>query len=109
MLDAIFRQCDPAFFIPKLKDIHNYKYNIEDLIDIYKRQIHPLELVSSDALLSKSIEKIDKGFFRGSVGNSVWTEGIDLKGAELKTCRGPLCHLSPEYLKALERVFFSSP
>ena len=62
MLDAIFRQCDPAFFIPKLKDIHNYKYNIEDLIDIYKRQIHPLELVSSDASF-QSIEKIDKVFF----------------------------------------------
>jgi len=103
MLDAIFRQCDPAFFIPKLKDIHNYKYNIEDLIDIYKRQIHPLELVSSDASF-QSIEKIDKVFSK-FVGNSVWTEAIDLK-VRIKDMPETAVSFEPEYLKALERVFF---
>lgn len=34
MHDAIFKQCDPEFFIPKLKHIHNFKYDIEELIDI---------------------------------------------------------------------------
>ena len=103
MLDAIFRQCDPEFFIPKLKHIHNLKYDIEDLIDIYKRQIHPLELVSSEASF-QNIEKIDKVFSK-FVGKSVWREAIGLKIRIKDQPETAVC-FEPEYLKALERVFF---
>jgi hypothetical protein len=102
MLDAIFRQCDPNFFIPKLKDIHNFKYNIEDLIEIYKKQIHPLELVSSDASF-QNVEKIDKVFSK-FVGKSVWAEAIGLK-VRIKDNPDTVVSFEPEYLRALERVF----
>ena len=72
MLDAIFRQCSPNFFVPKLKHIHNIKYDIEDLIEIYKRQIHPLELVSSEVSFQNT-DKIEKVFSK-FLGKSVWGE-----------------------------------
>ncbi|MBU2943684.1 HEPN domain-containing protein [Shimia thalassica] len=102
MLDAIFKQCDPDFFIPKLKHIHNLKYGIEDLIEIYKRQIHPLELVSSDASF-QNIDKIDKVFSK-FLGTSVWREAIDLK-IRMKDRPETVVCFEPEYLNCLERVF----
>jgi hypothetical protein len=102
MLDAIFKQCDPDFFIPKLKHIHNLKYDIEDLIDIYKRQIHPLELVSSDASF-QNIDKIDKVFSK-FVGKSVWGEALGLT-IRIKDQPETTVRFEPEYLNGLERVF----
>ncbi|PHR19592.1 MAG: hypothetical protein COA37_16795 [Hoeflea sp.] len=102
MLDTIFKQCDPNFFTPKLKEIHTYKYNIEDLIHIYKRQIHPLELVSSEVNF-QNIEKIDKVFSK-FLGKSIWSEAI---GLVVRTEAIPDTEITfePEYLRALERVF----
>lgn len=102
MLDAIFRQCDPDFFIPKLKHIHNLKYGIEDLIDIYKRQIHPLELVSSDASF-QNIDKIDKVFSK-FLGKSIWGEAIGQKIRIKDRPETAVC-FEPEYLNSLEKVF----
>lgn len=102
MLDAIFRQCDPDFFTPKLKHIHNQKYGIEDLIEIYKRQIHPLELVSSDSSF-QNIDKIDRVFSK-FLGKSVWGEAIGLK-IRLKDRPETAVCFEPEYLNGLERIF----
>lgn len=102
MLDTIFRQCDPAFFVPKLKHIHSLKYDIEDLLDIYKRQIHPLELVYSDASF-QNIEKIDKVFSKFT-GKSLWTEAIGLTIRVKDRPETTVC-FEAEYLKGLERVF----
>ena len=102
MLDAIFRQCDPKFFTPKLKEIHRYKYNIEDLIHIYKMQIHPLEMVSSEATFQNA-EKIDKVFSK-FLGKSIWSEAI---GLVVRTEAIPDTEITfePEYLRSLERMF----
>ncbi|TCO73501.1 HEPN domain-containing protein [Rhodovulum euryhalinum] len=102
MLDAIFRQCAPDFFIPKLKNIHNIKYDIEDLIDIYKRQIHPLELVSSDASFQNT-DKIDRVFSK-FLGKSVWGEAIGLKIRIKDRPETAVC-FEPEYLNSLKRIF----
>ncbi|TMV10844.1 HEPN domain-containing protein [Arenibacterium halophilum] len=102
MLDAIFRKCAPSFFIPKLKHIHSLKYDIEDLIDIYKRQIHPLELVSSEASF-QSVEKIDKVFSK-FLGKSVWTEAIGLQ-IRIKDRPETAVRFEPEYLNGLARIF----
>lgn len=102
MLDAIFRQCDPDFFIPKLKLIHNLKYDIEDLLDIYRRQIHPLELVSSDASFQNK-DKIDKVFSK-FLGKSLWGEAIGVKIRMKERPETVVC-FEPEYLIGLERVF----
>lgn len=102
MLDAIFKQCDPNFFMPKLKHIHNLKYDIEDLIDIYVKQIHPLELVSNDTSFQNT-EKIEKVFSK-FLGKSVWGEAINLK-IRIKDQPEIAASFEPEYLKGLERIF----
>ncbi|MEO9682848.1 MAG: HEPN domain-containing protein [Tateyamaria sp.] len=102
MLDAIFRQCSPDFFVPKLKQIHNIKYDIEDLIDIYKRQIHPLELVSSDASFQNT-DKIEKTFSK-FLGKSVWGEAIGQKIRIKDRPETTVC-FEPEYLNSLKRIF----
>jgi len=102
MLDAIFRQCSPDFFAPKLKHIHNLKYDIEDLLDIYRRQIHPLELVSSDASFQNT-EKIEKVFSK-FLGKSVWGTAIGLK-IRIKDRPETAACFEREYLSGLERVF----
>jgi hypothetical protein len=43
MLDSIFRICKPSFFVPRLRQLHSEKYDITDVIEIYKLGIHPLE------------------------------------------------------------------
>ena len=102
MLDAIFRQCDPNFFMPKLRHIHNNKYDIEDLIEIYERQIHPLELISSDASFQNT-DKIDKVFSQ-FLGKSVWGEAIKLE-IRLKNKPDTVVRFEAEYLGCLQRVF----
>lgn len=102
MLDAVFKQCDPEFFIPKLKHIHNLKYDIEDLITIYQKQIHPLELISSDASFQNT-DKIDK-IFSKFVGKSVWGEAINLR-IRLEDKPETVICFEPEYLESLQRVF----
>nr|WP_321482589.1 HEPN domain-containing protein [uncultured Cohaesibacter sp.] len=77
MLDAIFKHCNPDFFIPKLKQIHNIKYDIEDLIDIYRKQIHPLELVSSD-ISFQNADKIEK-IFSKFLEKGLWGETLKLR------------------------------
>ncbi|SLN71087.1 hypothetical protein TRL7639_04196 [Falsiruegeria litorea R37] len=102
MLDAVFKQCDPDFFTPKLKHIHNSKYGIEDLIDIYKRRIHPLELVSSDVSF-QNVDKVDKVFSK-FLGKSIWKAVFDLK-VRIKDKPECVVCFEPELLNALERTF----
>jgi hypothetical protein len=54
-LDQIFRMCDPVYFKPFLKEIHKDKYDIDDLIYMYEKQIHPLELIS----INQSFQNIE--------------------------------------------------
>lgn len=46
MLDAFFKICDPNFYKQSLKDIHKNKYDIDELIFMYEKSVHPLELIS---------------------------------------------------------------
>jgi hypothetical protein len=102
MLDAIFKQCDPEFFVPKLKQIHQTKYGIDELIEMHTRKIHPLELISSDASF-QNVQKIDKVFSK-FLGKGVWSEAIGLK---IRVQERPETTVSfePEYLEGLKRVF----
>lgn len=102
MLDAVFRHCDPDYFLPKLKDIHPSKYGIEDLVDIYKRRINPLELVSSD-MSFQNAPKIEKVFSK-FLGKSLWGAAINIQiriAGEPETA----CKFEPEYLEGLKRIF----
>ena len=77
MLDYIFRYCSPDFFEPKLKQLHADKYDITDMLFFYKKNIHPLELVSS-AQSFQSIERIDKVFSQ-FIGKGLWLSILELK------------------------------
>jgi hypothetical protein len=45
MLDTIFRTCKPETFESKLKELHKTKYDIDELVVIYQKRVHPCELV----------------------------------------------------------------
>ena len=61
MLDYLFRYCAPSFFEPKLKLLHSEKFDIQDMMNVYEHNIHPLEIVSS-AQSFQNVERIDKVF-----------------------------------------------
>lgn len=102
MLDAIFRHCDPDYFLPLLKHVHQNKYGIDDMLLIYKNNTHPLELVSSDISFQNS-EKIEKVFSK-FLGSSLWNASINTQ-IRLKDKPETVCIFEPEYLEGLKRVF----
>jgi len=61
MLDFIFKYCAPDFLEPKLKHLHQEKYDIADILDIYRHKVHPLELISNSQSF-QNIERIEKIF-----------------------------------------------
>lgn len=61
ILDFLFKYCDPEFFEPHLKKLHQNKYDITDLIEVYRHNVHPLEVVVND-MSFQSVEKIEKTF-----------------------------------------------
>jgi hypothetical protein len=75
VLDGIFRMCSPDFFTPKLKHIHQNKYDIKDLCDFHEHQIHPLELVVTSQSF-QNIEVIDKVFSK-FVGKGFWNSILE--------------------------------
>lgn len=102
MLDSIFKQCDPDFFLPVIRHIHQSKYTIDDLISIHSLGINPLELVSSD-ISFQSVDNIDKVFSK-FLNKSLWGEAINLK---IRTKDRPeqVVTFEPEYLDSLKRIF----
>jgi len=102
MLDAIFRQCDPDFFVPKLKHIHQNKYGIEEILELYKQQINPLELVSGE-ISFQNTEKFEKVFSK-FLGGSLWGEAINIQ-VRIADKPETACSFEPGHLEGLKRVF----
>jgi len=102
MLDLIFRNCDPEYFFPKLRYIHQSKYSIEDLLEIYERQIHPLEIVSGD-MSFQNAEKIEKVFSK-FLGKSLWKQAINIQ-VRIKDKPETAVKFESEYLDGLKRIF----
>lgn len=46
MLDTFFKICKPNFYRRSLKEIHKNKYDIDELIFMHEKSVHPLELIS---------------------------------------------------------------
>ncbi|QFT97397.1 hypothetical protein FIU85_08795 [Roseovarius sp. THAF8] len=102
MLDAVFRVCKPDYFLPHLKHIHQSKYSIEELIHIYQKQIHPLELVSSD-MSFQNTDKIEKVFSR-FLGGSLWNAAINIQ-VRIPNRPETAVSFEAEYLEGLKRIF----
>lgn len=77
MLDYIFKYCDPEYFLPKLRHIHTQKYDVIDLVDIFKNQIHPLELIAANTSF-QHVDHIEKVFSK-FLGKGFWNEVISQK------------------------------
>jgi hypothetical protein len=77
MLDAIFRLCKPQSFEPFLKEFHKAKYDIEELITIYKKQTHPCELVV-DGCNFQNLNCISSVFSK-LLGKSLWETAFSFR------------------------------
>lgn len=61
MLDVIFRTCRADIFAPKLRELHKEKYDIDEVVEIYQKQINPCELVLA-GLSFQRMDTIEKVF-----------------------------------------------
>ncbi len=78
ILDFIFRYCKPAFFEPHLKFFLPEKFEIADLLDFYRKSVHPLELVSA-AQSFQNVERIDKCFSKFLDKPGLWESVLTLR------------------------------
>lgn len=102
VLDGIFRICSPDFFEPHLKRIHATKYDISDLLEIYRNRVHPLELITANQSF-QSAETIEAVFSK-FLGNGLWSAVIGLQ-VRLKDNPETECTFKPELLADLKSLF----
>ena len=102
VLDSIFRVCSPDFFEPHLKRIHATKYDITDVLAIYRNQVHPLELITANQSF-QSAETIEAVFSK-FLGNGLWGAVIGLQ-VRLKDDPETECTFEPELLADLKSLF----
>lgn len=102
ILDFIFRYCKPVFFEPHLKQLFPEKFDISDMLDVYRHQVHPLELVSA-AQSFQNVERIDKTFSRFLKGG-LWDTVLQLQ-VRLKDDAASESSFDRSELVAMRRVF----
>lgn len=104
MLDAIFRHCTEEFLEPKLKHLHSEKYDIIDILDIYRHRIHPVELITSNQSFQNA-ERIDKVFSNFTSGN-FWKIVLNLHVSLDPDFKPENVHvLKDDDLKGLQNIF----
>lgn len=77
VLDGIFRLCLPEFFAPKLKHIHDKKYDISEIWELEHNNISALELVTSSKSF-QNIEVIEKVFSK-FIDAGFWKTVLELQ------------------------------
>lgn len=102
MLDYVFRVCDPVFFKPLLKDLHKTKYDIDELVSMYEKQIHPCELIALNQSF-QNIETID-AVFKKILGSSLYEKVFNLQ-IRIKNDPSTETRFDKELLKSLEELF----
>lgn len=102
ILDLIFRHCDPNFFKPVLKEIHKSKYDINDLIEMHEKRIHPLELLSANQSF-QSVETIDS-IFSKFIKKSLWSAVIEMQ-VRIKDDRDSESGFNASDLDDLRKIF----
>lgn len=103
ILDFIFRYCAPEFFEPHLKHIFPEKLDIVDLLDVFRNNLHPLELVSA-AQSFQNADRIDKTFAKFLNNQGLWKSVFQLK-IRLKDKPSTESSFSHDELVALKRIF----
>src|SRR5690349_19964449 len=77
MLNLIFSTCKPNTFEGFLKDIHKGKYDIADIIGLYRKGTNPLELVV-DGCNFQNFEEIGSVFSK-VIGMQFWKSVKELR------------------------------
>lgn len=77
MLDSIFHLCKPESFEGFLREFHKVKYDIDELIAIYRKQTHPLELVV-DGCNFQNLDVVSSVFSK-LLGKSLWETVFSFK------------------------------
>ncbi|HAV5294649.1 hypothetical protein OHV52_11165 [Acinetobacter baumannii] len=101
--NLILHVCRKEFVQKSLKEIHQNKYDIIDLIQIFNHEINPYELVSS-TLSFQNIETIDKTFSKFLNKKGLWSS---LNGMQIRFKETPdrIATFDLEYVKSLQRIF----
>ncbi len=103
ILDFIFRYCTPTFFEPHLKQLFPEKFDISDILEVYRHQVHPLELVSA-AQSFQNTDRIDKVFSKFLSRGGLWENVFQLK-VRVKDDPATKSSFTRDELVALRRVF----
>lgn len=104
ILDFVFRYCSASFFEPHLKQIFPDKFDIIELVEVYRHQVHPLELVST-AQSFQNVDRIDKVFSKFIRDGGLWENVLKLQ-VRIKDSPDTESSWSPDELAA--RRGFSS-
>lgn len=103
ILNFILHYCAPEFFEPHLKHFFPEKFDISDLIEVYRHNLHPLELVLA-AQSFQNVDRIDKTFSKFLNNQSLWKRVFELQ-IQLTDQPGTESSFSHDELIALKRVF----
>jgi len=103
ILDFIFHYCAPEFFEPHLKHLFPEKFDIGDLLDVYRHNLHPLELVSA-AQSFQNADRIDKTFAKFLKNQGLWKSVFKLQ-IRLKDQTEIESSFAHNELVALKRLF----
>ncbi len=103
VLDFIFKYCAPKFFEPHLKHLMPDKFDIAELLELYRHQVHPLELVSSSQSFQNA-ERIDRVFSKFVPTGGLWSSVLKLK-VRVKDQPETETSFDHETFDALKRTF----
>lgn len=103
ILNFIFEYCKPTFFEPHLKQLFPEKFDIVDLMEVYRHQVHPLELVSAIQSF-QNVDRIDRVFSKFLDGDGLWGSVLQLK-VRIKSDLASESSFTRDELIALKRVF----
>lgn len=103
ILDFIFRYCAPEFFEPHLTHFFQKKLSINDLLSLYRHNLHPLELVSAEQSFQNA-DRINATFKKFLNDRGLWESVFKLKIRQ-KSRTETESSFSQDELDALKRVF----
>lgn len=78
ILSTVFEVCTPEFFEPHLKQLFPEKLDIAELLELYRHQVNPLELVLA-AQSFQNIERIDRVFSKFLSGSTLMKSVVGLR------------------------------
>ncbi len=102
-LGTVFEVCTQEFFEPHLKQLFPEKLDISELLELYRHQVNPLELVLA-AQSFQNIERIDRVFSKFLSGRTLMKSVVGLR-LRVKGDLGEGTGFTNDDLLAVSRLF----